>query len=130
MKRRAWKTLVLAVGIVLITLIAGCEEEANLPDTKRGRLIAAENMRLQKELERRDKENKQQQGQLEKCLQEKNAWKEKAQQSIRKQVDSVLTAVMEKIEELSKENESLKAQIEQLKAELEEAKKLAATVTS
>ena len=123
MKRPAQKAFLLAVGIVLITLIAGCEEEANLPDTKRSRLIAAENMRLKKDLERRDKEIERQKELLEKCLQEKNTWKEKAQQNIRKQVDSILTAVMEKNVELHKENEGLKAQIEKLKAELEEAKK-------
>ena len=127
MKRPAQKAFLLAVGIVVITLIAGCDEEQNLSSTKsavkKHQLIAAENMRLKKDLERRGKEIERQKGLLEKCLQEKNAWKEKAQQSIRKQVDSVLTVVMEKNEELHKENESLKAQIENLKAELEEAKK-------
>ena len=133
MKRRAWKTLVLAVGIVVM-LIAGCDEEQNLPDMKRNRLIAAENMRLTKELERRDKEikkqkelhnkkNEQQQTLLEKCLKEKNAWKEKAQQNIQEQVDKVLVAVMEQNAKLREENESLKAQIEKLKTELEEAEK-------
>ncbi|GAH10044.1 unnamed protein product, partial [marine sediment metagenome] len=93
-------------------------------------LIAAENMRLEKELKQRDKQIERQKELLEKCLQEKKAWKERAQQNIKEQVDSILMVVMEKIEELSKENKKLKAQIEQLKAELEEAKKLAATVTS
>lgn len=127
MKGPAQKAFVLAVGIVVIMLIAGCDEEQNLPSTKsavkKHQLIAAENMRLEKELKQRDKQTEKQKELLEKCLQEKNAWKEKAQQNIRKQVDSILTVVMEKNEELRKENESLKAQIEKLKAELEEAKK-------
>ena len=122
MKRRAWKTFVLAAGTVVIMLIAGCEKE-NAPDTKRSRLIAAENMRLKKELGQRDKEIEKQEKLLEKCLQEKNTWKAKAQQNIQEQVDSVLTVVMEKNEELRKENEGLKAQIKRLKAELEEAEK-------
>ena len=121
MKGRAKKAFVLAVGIVVM-LIASCEEE-NLPDAKRSRLIAAENMRLTKALKQRDKEIERQKELLEKCLQEKNSWKAKAQQNIQKQVDSIFTAVMEKNKELRKENESLKAQIEKLKAELEEAKK-------
>lgn len=138
MKRRAQKAFVLAVSIVVIMLIAGCDEEQNLSSTKsavkKHRLIAAENMRLKKDLERRDKEiksqkelhnkkSKQQQELLEKCLKEKNACQERTQQDIQKQVDSVLTVVMEKSEELRKENESLKAQIEKLQAELEELKK-------
>ena len=127
MKRRAQKAFVLAAGIVVIMLIAGCDEEQNLSSTKsavkKHQLIAAENMRLTKELEQRDEEIKKQEKLLEKCLKEKNAWKERAQQNIKEQVDSVLTVVMEKIEELRKENEGLKAQIEKLKAELEEAKK-------
>ena len=116
------KTFVLAAGTVVIMLIAGCEKE-NAPDTKRSRLIATENIRLKKELEQRDKEIKKQEKLLEKCLQERDTWKAKAQQNIQEQVDSVLTVVMEKNVELRKENEGLKAQIEKLKAELEEAKK-------
>lgn len=127
MKRPAQKAFVLAVGIVAIALIAGCEEEQNLSSTKsavkKHQIIAAENMRLKEELERRDKEIEKQKELLEKCLEEKNAWKVKAQKNIQKQVDSVLTVVMEKNEELRKENEKLKAQIEKLKTELEEAKK-------
>ena len=138
MKRPAQKAFVLAVGIVVIMLIAGCDEEQNLSSTKsavkKHQLIAAENMRLKKELEQRDKEIKrqkelhdkkikQQQTLLEKCLKEKNAWKERAQQNIKEQVDKVLAAVMEQNAKLRDENETLKAQIEQLKAELEEAKK-------
>lgn len=122
MKRRAWKTFVLAAGTVVIMLIAGCEKE-NAPDTKRSRLIATENIRLKEELEQRDEEIKKQEKLLEKCLQERNTWKAKAQQNIQEQVDSVLTVVMEKNKELRKENEGLKAQIEKLKAELEEAEK-------
>jgi len=122
MKRPAQKAFVLAVCIVVM-LIAGCEEEENLSNPKKSRLIAAENMQLKKDLERRDKEIERQKELLEKCLQEKNTWKEKARQNIQEQVDSIFTAVMEKNKELRKENESLKAQIEKLKAELEEAEK-------
>lgn len=122
MKRRAWKTFVLAAGTVVIMLIAGCEKE-NAPDTKRSRLIATENIRLKKELEQRDKEIKKQEKLLEKCLQERDTWKAKAQQNIQEQVDKVLAGVMEEYTKLRKENEGLKAQIEKLKAELEEAEK-------
>jgi len=133
MKRRAWKTFVLAAGTVVIMLIAGCEKE-NAPDTKRSRLIATENIRLKKELEQRDKEIKrqkelhnkkikQQQKLLEKCLKEKNAWKKSAQGNIQEQVDKVLAGVMENYAKLREENKNLKVQIEKLKTELEELKK-------
>jgi len=122
MKRRAWKTFVLAAGTVVIMLIAGCEKE-NAPDTKRSRLIATENIRLKEELEQRDEEIKKQEKLLEKCLQERDTWKAKAQQNIQEQVDKVLAGVMEEYTKLRKENEGLKAQIEKLKAELEEAEK-------
>ncbi|MBA7631984.1 hypothetical protein ES703_39524 [subsurface metagenome] len=139
MKRQAQKAFVLAVGIVVvIALIAGCDEEQNLSSTKsavkKHRLIAAENMRLTKELEQRDKEIKrqkelhnkkikQQQKLLEKCLKEKNAWKKSAQGNIQEQVDKVLAGVMENYAKLREENKNLKVQIEKLKTELEELKK-------
>ncbi|MHC4461092.1 MAG: hypothetical protein ACYS6W_04195 [Planctomycetota bacterium] len=124
MKRPAQKAFLLAVGIVLITLIAGCEEEEkNLPDTKRSRLIAAENMRLEKALKQRDNEIESQKELLEKCLKDKNAWKKKSQQNVQEQVDRVLTVVMETNQKLREENEKLKVQIEQLEKELEEAQK-------
>jgi len=127
MKRQGQKAFILAVGIVLIPLIAGCEEEQNISSTnssvRKHQIIAAENMRLKNELKQRDKEIEKQKELLEKCLKEKNAWKEKSQQNVQEQVNKVLTVVMEKNQELREENEKLKAQIEQLEKELEEAKK-------
>ena len=59
MKKSFQKVVILAVGIVVM-LIAGCDEEQNLSSTKsavkKHQLIATENMRLKKELERRDTE--------------------------------------------------------------------------
>jgi hypothetical protein len=116
MKRPAQKAFLLAVCIVVM-LIVGCEEEENLSNPKKTRLIAAENMRLKKDLERRDKEIEKQKGLLEKCQQEKNTWKGKAQKNIKEQVDKVLMGVMGELAKLRDENKSLKEQIEKLKAE-------------
>ncbi len=123
MKRAARKIFVLAVCVVVM-LIVGCGEQAP-PSVKKSRLIAAENMRLTKELERRDKEIesikelhnkeiKKQEKLLAKCLEEKESWKQKARQNVRNQVKGVFDAVMEQNAKLREENEKLKAQIEKL----------------
>ncbi len=123
MKRAARKIFFLAVGVVVMS-IAGCGEQAP-PGVKKSRLIAAENMRLTKELERCDKEIesikelhnkeiKKQEKLLAKCLEEKESWKQKARQNVRNQVKGVFDAVMEQNVKLSEENEKLKAQIEKL----------------
>jgi len=131
MKGLAQKTFVLAVGVVAM-LIVGCEGQ-ELPSAKKSRLIAAENMQLKKELEQRseeierlkelhDRQMKEQEELLEKCLQEKEAWKEKSRQNVRNQVKGVFDAIMEQNVKLRQENEKLKAQIEELKKELGEGK--------
>jgi hypothetical protein len=113
---------VLVVSVVVIMSIAGCEEQ-ELPSAKKSRLIAAENMQLKKDLERRskeieglkeliDKEIQKQEELLAKCLEEKETWKEKARQNVRNQVKGVLDTVIEENAKLRRENEELKAQIE------------------
>ncbi len=126
MKKAVRKGFVLVVSVVVIMLIAGCEEQ-QLPSAKKSRLIAAENMQLKKELERRskdierlkelhDREIEKQEKLLAKCLEEKETWKEKSRQNIRNQVNGVVDAIMEQNAKLRRENEKLKAQIEQLTA--------------
>jgi len=105
-------------------LIVGCGEQAP-PGVKKSRLIAAENMRLKRELEQRNREIeklielhnreiKKQEELLAKCVREKDSWKQKARQNVRNQVKSVFDAVMEQNATLREENEKLKAQIEKL----------------
>jgi len=124
MKRPVRKIYILAVCVVVM-LIVGCGEQAP-PGVKKSRLIAAENMRLKKELGRRSKEierlkelhNKEinkQEKLLAECVQEKESWKQKARQNVRNQVKGVFDAVMEQNAKLREENEKLKAQIEKLR---------------
>ena len=126
MKKAVRKGFILVSVVLIIMLIAGCEEQ-QLPSAKKSRLIVAENMQLKKELERRsedierlidlhDREIKRQEELLAKCLEEKETWKKKSRQNVRNQVKGVLDAVMEQNAELREENEKLKAQIEQLTA--------------
>ncbi len=123
MKKPARKIFVLAVGVVVIS-IAGCGQPEP-PSLKKSRLIAVENTRLKKELEQRNsqierltklrnKESKKQDKLLAECVKEKESWKQKAQQNIRKQVKGVFDAVMEQNAKLLEENEKLKAQIKKL----------------
>ncbi|MHC4488668.1 MAG: hypothetical protein ACYSW7_05760 [Planctomycetota bacterium] len=127
MEKAVRKGFVLVVSVVVVVmLIAGCEEQ-QLPSAKKSRLIAAENMQLKKELERRsedierlkelhDREIQKQEKLLAKCLEEKETWKEKSRQNIRNQVNGVVDAIMEQNAKLRRENEKLKAQIEELTA--------------
>jgi len=125
MKKAVGKGFVLVVSVVVVMLIAGCQEQ-QLPSEKKSRLIAAENMQLKKELERRskeieglkelhDREIQKQEKLLAKCLEEKETWKEKSRQNIRNQVNGVVDAIMEQNAKLRQENEKLKAQIENLR---------------
>jgi Na+/phosphate symporter len=126
MKESARKAFVLAAGVVVM-LIAGCGGQEP-PSVKRSRVIAAENMELTKELERRgeeieklkeqhDKEIKEQETLLAECQQEKETLKKKSQQNVRSQVKGVLDTVVEQNAKLREENEKLKAQIKELQKE-------------
>ena len=123
MKKPATKILVLAVCFVVL-LIAGCGEQ-ELPSMKKSRLIAVENMQLKRELEQcnreieklielHNKESRKQEKILAECVQEKESWKQKAQQNVRNQVKGVFDAVMEQNAKLLEENKKIKAQIEKL----------------
>ena len=122
----AWITCVLAVGFAVM-LIAGCGQPEP-PSVKQSRAIAAENIELKKQIKRlnqeieklkeqHEKEIKKQEKLLTQCQQDKEAWKQKAQQNIRSQVAPVLDAVMDETAKLREENTKLKAQIEQLQKE-------------
>lgn len=129
MKEPIQKIFILVIGVAIASG-AGCQEQ-RLSSEKKSRLIAAENIQLKKELEQHDKEieklkklhdkeTKQQEELLTKCLQEKELWKQKAQQNIKEQVDSVLAAVVDENTKLREEIKNLKAEIEKLKTEAPE----------
>jgi len=116
-----------------MVLIAGCGGQQASPSVKQSRAIAAENIELKKQLEQQSREIetlkaqhseqiKKQADLLETCRQEKETWKNKAQQNIRDQVKGVLDAVMEDNTRLREENKELKTQIEQLQKEAEQNK--------
>lgn len=127
MKSLAGKFIVWAVAVGFV-LLAGCEEQ-NLTVSKRSRLIVVENVRLKEQLKRckseikdhielQKSETKKQQKLLKECQKQKKILQDRNAEEMRKQVDAVLGAVMERTAELQKENTALKAQI----AELEKLK--------
>ena len=128
MKDSAWANklpiLLLLLWICAIVLSAGCGPQQP-PNVKKARAIAAENIELRKELERRNsqietlkeqygEELETQKKRLKTCLQEKEELKEKSRQNIRDQVKGVLDTVLEENRKLREENTRLKAQIEEL----------------
>jgi len=122
MKGLAQKALVLAVtGLALCCV--GCQQE-EVPDARKARLIAAENMQLKKDLQQRDgqieklkdlhdKEMRQREQQMTKCVKQRDALEKQLQENIQEKVDEVLTNLME-------ENAKLRQEVQQLKAQMEE----------
>ena len=124
MKSPDWKAFVCIVVFVVI-LIGGCAGQNEPPSVKKSRAIAAENIELRKELDRRNMEIEKLKGQhkqeineqkqlLAECLKEKDVWKNKSRQNIRGQVKGVLDTVLEENKKLRAENARLKTQIEEL----------------
>ena len=118
MKRLTRKAFVLTVGIVVLMLIAGCEEQ-NKPQsqspTRKDRLVAAENIQLKKDLEQRDEEIERQKTLLDKYMEENRALREDAQENTQTLLGEIMKSFAEESEKLREENEKLKAQIKELK---------------
>jgi DNA repair exonuclease SbcCD ATPase subunit len=126
MKIRISKTVLLAAGITIIMLSAGCQEE-ELQSDKKNRVIAAENIQLKKEIKKRDekierlkkqheKKLQQQEELLDKYAKQKEALEKQLQKGVKNQIDDVLTNLIE-------ENAKLRDEINRLEAELEELAK-------
>ena len=101
--------LVLIIAFVFsLMLNVGCqEEEQNLSNDKRSRLIAAENLELKKDLE--------------KCRTELKKQKQlfqSSQKEEKKQSQDLLVDLMNLNSRLRRENKELKAQLEELKKQL------------
>ncbi|MHC4309515.1 MAG: hypothetical protein ACYSSN_06195 [Planctomycetota bacterium] len=151
MARSAPKTLVVAFSIIVgMMLIAGCEEEEKISDTKpdvkldtppsakRSRLIAIENARLKEQIRRLNdshtremkkqinlhtKEKNTQKKLLDNCLRQKGALQDMSTKGVDKYMQNFLGPLADENTKHKEEIKTLKAQIEKLKTELEEAKK-------
>lgn len=113
MKQTVLKTVFLAICVsFFVILTCGCEEELT-PSEKKSRLIAAENIELQKQLAKKDKEIERLKSALEKCNAEKEEQKQKMDKEIEHIGEGTMKIFMENIQ-LQEENEKLKKQIEEL----------------
>lgn len=128
--KRTLRNVFILVFCIVIGLIAGCQEQ-EAGSKNKCRLIAAENMQLNKDLARRDKQietlknqsaeqNKKQAGQLAACQKEKEEWKKKAEKNIEGQVNTMMAVIMEQTAQMHEENKALKAKVEELEAKLKE----------
>ena len=146
MARSVSKAIVLAVGIVFgLMLIAGCEEEEKIPDTKtdaqlditpdakRSRLIAVENVQLKQQIEKlkemhagelqrqkklNDKEIQKQQRELENCLQAKGAMEEISKKGVETYMQNILGPLTDENAKLQEENKDLRHKLRSLKQSL------------
>lgn len=133
MKSPCPRMFVLAVGIIVIILSAGCEE-GHLQDEQKARAIAAENMQLRSRIQQLDAEIKKQKKQFEnklkkqeellaKCRDENAVLQQRLSEEYAERLDEFIETIAAEYVRVQQENEKLKQQIEQLKAELEGAKK-------
>jgi len=126
------KALLLAVAaVVATTLIIGCEAE-NLSDTKsntpKSKIIAAENRRLKKEIQRLNtvhkKEIKRHEKLFKKCEQEKQTLVELSSGSgIKDLMDTAIDDLTREYAKLRAENENLKSQVQELQRENDNLKR-------
>jgi len=111
--------------ILFLFLIAGCGEK-EAPSVKQSRAIAAENIELDKKLDRQgarienlenqyEKELDKLRKQLRECERQRDEWKMKSKQNVREQAKSLVDPLMEEITRLREANRELTAQLEELK---------------
>lgn len=121
------KAIALIVGVVVIALITGCEEQ-NPSGTRKARLVAAENIQLKKGLEQRDKQIERQKELLAKRQQEadaENIQLKKELEQLDKQIDKQKELVSKYQQEAAK-NIQLKKELERRDKQIEKQKELIA----
>jgi len=113
--RNAAVNFTIVVVALVVGLMSGCEtQEAS--GTKKTRLIAAENMKLEKQLQAYEKKLQNQAQQLEKCQRQMRALQQRSQEDIQDIVGMGFQDFVQKNAALREENEKLKKQVEELTA--------------
>ena len=111
--------ILLTVSLLVIptlVLLSGCQEkQASSENVKMNKLLAEENIRLETELDNRNKVIFDQLKSLEKCAQEKIDIKKENKQMLDFLTKQVIDGLETKVTQLEKENETLKTEIEKLK---------------
>jgi DNA anti-recombination protein RmuC len=129
MKKLVQKASLVVITVALV-VVAGCQEEQQTPGVKKARLIAAENIKLKKQLEQRDQEIEKlkrrysaelqkQQEKLSECLKQKDDLRQQLKEGMKERVEDVLSAVVEDNAKLRREIKGLKTQITELRKQVE-----------
>jgi len=119
---------IILVFVVAIAIAAGCQE-SQTPSEKKSRVIAAQNMELQKQLAQRDKQIDDlkaqyaariglEQKKLAECQKQTADCKKQLEQGMEEKVNEVLVASIEETAKIREENTALKAEIAELRAKL------------
>ena len=118
MTEQTRRAIFLATVVFAMMLTVGCEEQMS---TKKGRLIADENIQLRKQLEGCKVALEAGKKKLIQCVEEKKVLKENAKKDTETLVSGILENVDELSSELRRENESLKAQVLQLETQVKKS---------
>jgi septal ring factor EnvC (AmiA/AmiB activator) len=112
------KASILVTAVVAL-FCASCREQ-ELPGEKKSRVIAARrDQEIVKLNAQHEKQMKQQQGELAKCVERKEALEKQLQQNVKEQVESVLTEVVEESAKLQQQIKELKAEIERMRQQIQ-----------
>ena len=129
----AYRYLILAVCTSVI-IISGCGG-TQTPSEKQSRLIAAENMDMKEQIEQleaqinelKEQQKKQlaeQQKLLDEAQEEIEVWKQQSEETIKKQVQSVLDTVIQENSDLRKQIEKLNGWLETQRTQITELEKM------
>ena len=123
MKSTTKLTIVFSITILIVLSIVGCEEQQQLPSSKRTRIIANENITLKEQLNDRDTQIQTLQGQLktqknllEKCRQKNKSLKAQRQKEGEELMMQILMSADTEKQDLKNQVKTLKEKIKQLEA--------------
>lgn len=118
------RIVLIFVFLTALIVTAGCQE-AQTPNEKQSRLIAARNIELEKQIAAKDKEIENlkaqyavrlglEQKKLADCKKASAAFQEELKQDRAKEMDDMLVPTLNRLAELRDENEKLQARIKEL----------------
>ena len=123
MKNITKSAILFSVAILLVLSIVGCDEEQQLPSSKKTRLIVNENMNLKEQLHDRDTQIQTLQAKLqtqknllEKCQKENNSLKMQKQKDSEAFMMKILMSADTEKQDLKNQIKTLKEKIKELEA--------------
>ena len=120
-RRNMIRLMALAVSIIFVTSITGCQEEAQ-QDPRKFQLIAAENIQVKDQLQQCQTQLEEQTRLAEKYLKEHEDFKKRSGEATEKLMKYIYDSTGAEKKQLQQENAELKSKIEELSREIEELK--------